>query len=670
MKQEFLNGNISAQRVKASGDGGFGNTAGIATLSGQEWYTQQAHRAVNQAIGRVIRNKDDYGAILLLDSRFGLPQNQQGLSKWVRPHIQNDEGIGRTISTLVNFFKTAEANSKARELAAPPPAAPNEVALILAYEEEDEDGENHFLQAAEGHITKVAIIGKSEGGPITPNQPSNGMSPNRSYIPPERIIARLDVKNLESSLDWSSTVAGPATQEDHSNESPPLSRPKDAETCTDSFTTKESQSTIRSEETRNEKPSTTPQPPAVAFFHLVQSKLTSSELSALKKAIVALHRLGQKQDRKAYLAAALEVVRMLLPHATFENRRLDQKPETLKLLFPLLPEKFRSDVKRKSMIEVLDRSQLGMLCKASLQKDKLQAIRSEVPALLQEVWFRDDDKPALSPAEFLKQAEDILIVFLLADTSKSSEMLASFSRLLPRELLNPTTALISELKARQNIRRMKDFEQSFGVEDAVQSMINPPGTLKKEQMSASQEPSSSIRSIGLHERVANVNSLAASTVIGTGDGSTQIKHFHNPYATKPKAKAPPTSHPILNPRIEPTDERLDSGHLKKRPNPYARNSVFNDSRPGDSTTQTRGKLSRTGPLQALLQKSRGQPVQTSQPNNTINDFLRQSESDTYIGKAGINMANQIVSNAPKSLTCNICEKSTAKVSLLCSDRVP
>lgn len=38
-------------------------------LSGQEWYRQQAFRAVNQAIGRVIRHKEDYGAIFLCDQR-------------------------------------------------------------------------------------------------------------------------------------------------------------------------------------------------------------------------------------------------------------------------------------------------------------------------------------------------------------------------------------------------------------------------------------------------------------------------------------------------------------------------------------------------------------------------------------------------------------------------
>ena len=53
-------------------------------LSGQEWYTQTAIRAVNQAIGRVIRHKMDWGGILLCDDRFGGSNNQRLLSKWVQ----------------------------------------------------------------------------------------------------------------------------------------------------------------------------------------------------------------------------------------------------------------------------------------------------------------------------------------------------------------------------------------------------------------------------------------------------------------------------------------------------------------------------------------------------------------------------------------------------------
>ncbi len=36
-------------------------------LSGEQWYMQSAMRAVNQAMGRVIRHRYDYGAIILAD---------------------------------------------------------------------------------------------------------------------------------------------------------------------------------------------------------------------------------------------------------------------------------------------------------------------------------------------------------------------------------------------------------------------------------------------------------------------------------------------------------------------------------------------------------------------------------------------------------------------------
>ena len=43
---------------------------GVKGLSGNNWYSQQAARAVNQAIGRVIRHRNDFGAIFLCDERY------------------------------------------------------------------------------------------------------------------------------------------------------------------------------------------------------------------------------------------------------------------------------------------------------------------------------------------------------------------------------------------------------------------------------------------------------------------------------------------------------------------------------------------------------------------------------------------------------------------------
>ncbi|XP_061197971.1 regulator of telomere elongation helicase 1-like [Saccostrea echinata] len=81
---------------------------GFKSLSGQEWYRQQASRAVNQAVGRVIRHRNDYGAILLCDERFAGESAIRQLPVWVRPHVSKYDVFGRALRDMIVFFKTAE----------------------------------------------------------------------------------------------------------------------------------------------------------------------------------------------------------------------------------------------------------------------------------------------------------------------------------------------------------------------------------------------------------------------------------------------------------------------------------------------------------------------------------------------------------------------------------
>ena len=57
-------------------------------LTGSEWYNQSAFRAINQAIGRVIRHKDDYGCILLMDERYKWGTSKDLLSNWLQTYYQ------------------------------------------------------------------------------------------------------------------------------------------------------------------------------------------------------------------------------------------------------------------------------------------------------------------------------------------------------------------------------------------------------------------------------------------------------------------------------------------------------------------------------------------------------------------------------------------------------
>uniref|UniRef100_A0A671NSV4 Regulator of telomere elongation helicase 1 n=1 Tax=Sinocyclocheilus anshuiensis TaxID=1608454 RepID=A0A671NSV4_9TELE len=77
-------------------------------LSGQEWYRQQASRAVNQAIGRVIRHREDYGAIFLCDHRFKGTEARNQLPSWVRPYVKIYDGFGTMVRDAAHFFRTAQ----------------------------------------------------------------------------------------------------------------------------------------------------------------------------------------------------------------------------------------------------------------------------------------------------------------------------------------------------------------------------------------------------------------------------------------------------------------------------------------------------------------------------------------------------------------------------------
>eukprot|EP00002_Diphylleia_rotans_P022732 TRINITY_DN4459_c0_g1_i6.p1 TRINITY_DN4459_c0_g1~~TRINITY_DN4459_c0_g1_i6.p1 ORF type:complete len:967 (+),score=145.27 TRINITY_DN4459_c0_g1_i6:485-3385(+) len=57
-------------------------------LDGERWYQLQAFRALNQAIGRCIRHRQDYGAVIFLDDRFQRGDYIARLSKWIRGNLK------------------------------------------------------------------------------------------------------------------------------------------------------------------------------------------------------------------------------------------------------------------------------------------------------------------------------------------------------------------------------------------------------------------------------------------------------------------------------------------------------------------------------------------------------------------------------------------------------
>ncbi|XP_047390881.1 regulator of telomere elongation helicase 1 isoform X2 [Sciurus carolinensis] len=107
--------------------------AGGQFLSGQEWYRQQASRAVNQAIGRVIRHRQDYGAVFLCDHRFAYADARAQLPSWVRPYLKVYNSFGHVIRDVAQFFRVAQKTMPApAPLAAAPSVGREEAAVSMA----------------------------------------------------------------------------------------------------------------------------------------------------------------------------------------------------------------------------------------------------------------------------------------------------------------------------------------------------------------------------------------------------------------------------------------------------------------------------------------------------------------------------------------------------------
>ncbi|KAF2653464.1 ATP-dependent RNA helicase-like protein chl1 [Lophiostoma macrostomum CBS 122681] len=84
--------------MKASAQGQDGKAAA------RDFYENTCMRAVNQCIGRAIRHRNDYAAILMLDRRYSAPRIQAKLPRWIRSSLANGAGVREVEKSLDEFF--------------------------------------------------------------------------------------------------------------------------------------------------------------------------------------------------------------------------------------------------------------------------------------------------------------------------------------------------------------------------------------------------------------------------------------------------------------------------------------------------------------------------------------------------------------------------------------
>jgi chromosome transmission fidelity protein 1 len=79
-----------------------------AKQASRDFYENACMRAVNQSIGRAIRHRGDYAAIVLLDRRFGSDRIRGKLPGWIQGGTvagSEDKGLGGMMAALGSFFR-------------------------------------------------------------------------------------------------------------------------------------------------------------------------------------------------------------------------------------------------------------------------------------------------------------------------------------------------------------------------------------------------------------------------------------------------------------------------------------------------------------------------------------------------------------------------------------
>lgn len=114
LKRQYNDARHRRQAPPSPSPRSLSSSAPAVVISGHQWYTLQTYRAINQAIGRCIRHRHDYGAIVLLDARFAWRGMLDKVSKWLRQvvrtqHAWHARGLACAVNELRAFFECAEA---------------------------------------------------------------------------------------------------------------------------------------------------------------------------------------------------------------------------------------------------------------------------------------------------------------------------------------------------------------------------------------------------------------------------------------------------------------------------------------------------------------------------------------------------------------------------------
>jgi hypothetical protein len=524
LKREYLDGVRAGHNLKPSGDGGFAGDSshGLShqtpiTLSGMEWYQQQAHRAVNQAVGRVIRNKYDYGAVLLLDSRFGEPRNIEGLSRWVRTRVLPDETFGVAINSLGQFYRRAkikelELDAERRAFAAPP-LTPSP-AVLLAYEEDLPNDQSEIRPA------KVAVVKPPlDMVDINGEGATQDADEGRGYIHHDQIIA-ISTTGVQSGKE--KAARNPIVTNGNMMGGTEVSRGLE-----DLYRSSKSSSRSSSNLARNDTvevqtltgklvPSKQSIPDgsgeadlstrsaAQVFFDAAKNTLTSADLISFRKLLVAMKKHGDKKETEPYMDVAGLLIDILLRYDTIENQGATEQ-RLSKLFFPLLPAVYQQEIQELMLKKQLQKSTFMIYCREKVPKELRGKFCTLVFRALKGFFLvapgtsvsRNDTIRLCSPVvEFFYRNGLHVAESTSARNADKRPLLSSFCDLLPAGLRSIPDKLINDVETAEALKRVKVKEKAKEGENSVETVrFSPAIRVEHESGEIGKQKSESLEEI-------------------------------------------------------------------------------------------------------------------------------------------------------------------------------
>ena len=486
----------------------------------------------------------------------------------------------------------------------------------------------------EEEISKIAVVAGEERGEAQSD------SPDKTYVAPNRIVTRIDMNEKEGAKkaaalfpEMSDDKAGNQFNLEETEQKSKVDHTKTDASVIVSSTPKprghnvqhsavsvELKTPALSAGNVKKKSSGSPsQTIARQFFKIAQDKLSHDELSIVKKSVTSMMKNKEARQKESFIKAAKEILKVILKHDTFEGKTKDQKPELLSLLFQLLPRHFLFSVQQHTVYAMLQRSEIFKLLRTEVSDpNDRKKIITDVAKFIIQLWFGDNFDENSS---YLHELKTVLQPLL--GCCKLPSLLSSILQVTPRERHQVTRAFFGQVKASQNIARLKGSEKKHFGEGVVDSNL-----FRRRQINR-QELSSEISNEGGLEKSVGIESLKKEPEdvrYATAGRSAELKKRGNPYA-----KVPSTSS---------VTKIVDFKTPCK---------VSNEERP----------QKRVMSLSSLMSNKRKPGNDYSNP---VKRALEESASGTYTGAPELNTANKIRSISQCDFTCTLCSNQSKTVS--------